>query len=269
MNEALINGAPIYYETAGVGYPLMLIHAGIADSRMWDSQFGVLAEQYHVIRYDMRGYGKSTMVAGDYAHRDDLHGLLNALNIERAILVACSMGGRTAIDFTLEHPERVRALVLVGADLSGYEDESDPPKQWDAMVAAHQQGDFDQLSELEVQIWVDGIGRNPEAVNPALRTLVREMNAIALRSAAQKLGQETPLDPPAIGRLAEIRIPTLIIVGDLDQPMMLEIADLLAKGIAGAQKAVMHNTAHVPNMEQPAEFNRLVVDFLANLPETT
>ena len=143
MDEALINGAHIFYETAGVGYPLVLVHAGIADSRMWDSQFNVLAEQYHVIRYDMRGYGKTAMVAGEYAHRDDLHGLLNALNIERAILVACSMGGRTAIDFTLEHPERVRALVLVGADLSGYEDESDPPKQWDAMVAAHQQGDFD------------------------------------------------------------------------------------------------------------------------------
>ncbi len=245
----------------------MLVHAGIADSRMWDGQFNVLAERYRVIRYDMRGYGKTAMVAGDYAHHQDLRGLLNFLNIEQAILVGCSMGGRTAIDFTLQHSGRVKALVLVGADLSGYEDDSDPPEQWDEMVAAHKQGDFERLSELEVQVWVDGSARNPEAVNPAVRTLVREMNTIALRNAPQKLGSERLLNPPAIGRLAEIRVPTLVIVGDLDQPMMREIADLLAKGVAGAQKAVMRNTAHVPNMEQPAEFNRLVVDFLAKLSE--
>jgi pimeloyl-ACP methyl ester carboxylesterase len=265
---AEVNGARIYYETAGAGHPLVLVHAGIADSRMWDGQFNALAEHYRVIRYDLRGYGKTAMVTGDFAHHEDLGGLLDFLNIERAYLVGCSMGGRTIIDFTLEHPEKVRALIPVGADLSGYEDKSEPPKQWDEMVAAYEQGDFERLSELEVQIWVDGRARNPQEVNPTVRTLVREMNTIALQNAAQKLGSEVTLDPPAIGRLTQISVPALIVAGDLDQQHMLEIANLLANGIPGAQKVVMGGTAHVPNMEQPSEFNRLVVDFLAKLPET-
>ena len=265
---AEINGARLYYEVAGTGYPLALVHAGIADSRMWDEQFAVFAQHYQVIRYDMSGYGKTAMVAREFSHRQDLYGLMKFLSVERAFLLGCSMGGKTATDFALEHPDRVAALVLVGADLSGYEDTGDPPRQWDEMVAAYQQKDFERLSELEVQIWVDGETRTPEQVNPAVRQRVLGMNIIALRNSALKLGKEQPIEPPAIARLAEIRVPTLVVVGDLDHRSILEIADLLTTGIPGARKVVMSGTAHVPSMEQPGEFNRLVVEFLADLPKS-
>jgi pimeloyl-ACP methyl ester carboxylesterase len=123
-------------------------------------------------------------------------------------------------------------------------------------------GDYERASEFEVRLWVDGPQRQPEQVSPALRDQVRWMNARNLRHAARKLGEERKLDPPAAARLSEIHAPALVIVGDLDQPEMIDIADLLAGQIAGAHKMVMHGAAHVPSMEQPLAFNRHVLDWL-------
>ncbi len=259
------NGARLYYEVAGEGPPLVLVHAGIADSRMWDEQFDAFAGRHRVIRYDLRGFGRSTMVPGPFAHRRDLHALLGFLGVERAALLGCSKGGATAIDFALEHPELVAALVPVACTPSGYQFGGEPPRQWGEMVAAFEARDFARASELEVQIWVDGPRRAPEGVAPAIRDRVREMNLIALATEAAELGEERRLEPPAIDRLGEIRAPTLVIVGDLDNPPVVAGADLLASGIAGARKVVIGGTAHFPNMERPEEFNRLVLDFLASL----
>jgi 3-oxoadipate enol-lactonase len=123
---AEVNGARLYYEIAGEGEPLVLVHAGIADSRMWDGQLAAFAHRYRVIRYDMRGFSRSGMVEGPYAHHEDLRALLDSLDIEHAFLVGCSIGGGTIIDFALQNPGRGRALVLVGSAVSGFETESDP-----------------------------------------------------------------------------------------------------------------------------------------------
>jgi pimeloyl-ACP methyl ester carboxylesterase len=266
IGYADINGARIYYEVAGAGQPLVLVHAGIADSRMWNEQFDYFAERFKVVRYDLRGYGKTAMVAGDYAHRGDLYELLKFLGIEKAILLGCSIGGATSIDFALEHPEMVAALVLVGSGLSGHEYSEAPPKQEPEAETAFKRGDYERVSELEVEVWVDGPQRTPDQVDPAIRALVHEMNLITVKNSALNLGNEQPLDPPAAGRLSEIHAPTLVIVGDIDEAGMVNVAEVLAKSITGAQKVVIHGTAHVPNMEQPAEFNRIVVEFLDNLP---
>jgi pimeloyl-ACP methyl ester carboxylesterase len=159
---AEVNGARLYYEIMGDGEPLILVHAGIADGRMWEGQLGAFARRYRVIRYDMRGYGRSAMVEGPFSHREDLRALLDSLGIERAFLVGCSMGGGTIIDITLEHPGRARALVLVGSAVSGFEDGDDPPEQWEELVAADEAGDLGRVSELEVQMWVDGPYRSPD-----------------------------------------------------------------------------------------------------------
>lgn len=259
---AAINGARIYYEVAGTGPPLVLLHAGICDSRMWDDQFAAFAERHRVVRYDLRGFGRSPMVAGPYAHRRDLLGLLDHLGIARAHLVGCSMAGGVALDFAIEHPERVSALVLVGAAIGGHQLSGDPPPQWAALVAAEEAGDLERVAELEVAIWVDGAGQRPDRVPGALREKVRAMNLQALRT-PPGLGQEERLDPPAVGRLGEVRAPTLVIIGDLDQPGFITRSDLLASGIPGARKVVMTGAAHLPSMERPTEFNRLVLDFLA------
>ncbi|MGH2584980.1 MAG: alpha/beta fold hydrolase [Dehalococcoidia bacterium] len=256
---AEVNGARLSYEVAGEGPALVLIHAGIADSRMWDGQFQEFAHHHRVIRYDTRGYGRSDMPAGPYAMREDLYGLLRFLGVERAALVGLSMGGGTAIDFTLEHPEMVSALVPVAAGLGGHED-SDLLKRYDEEEsAAFARGEMEAVVEINLRVWVDGPARPPDAVDPAVREMVSRMMRDASTSTE---GQPRRLDPPAITRLGEIRTPTLVIVGDADVPDMLTITDLLASGIEGARQVVIPGVAHMVNMERPAEFNQIVLDFL-------
>jgi 2-hydroxy-6-oxonona-2,4-dienedioate hydrolase len=261
---AEINGARIYYEVAGEGEPLALVHAGIADSRMWEAQLAAFAERYRVIRHDMRGFGRTAMVEGPYSHHEDLRGLLDFLGVERAHLVGCSMGGGAVLDFALEYPQRAGNLILVGSAVGGFRPDFDPPRQWEELVAADEAGDLERISELEVQIWVDGPERSPEEVDATVRDLVREMNLIALKNEASGLGEEWEPEPPAADRLPDIQAPTLLIVGDEDQPRVFAAADLLERELPNARKVVMSGTAHLPNMERPEEFNRLVLDFLEN-----
>ena len=258
---AEVGGAKFYYEIAGEGPPLVLLHAGIADGRMWDEQFQVFAEHYQVLRYDRRGFGKTDMVAGAYSHHRDLYELLKLLQIEHAALVGCSQGAKIAVDFTLEHPEMTDALVLVAPALGGFAFTGDMPRQAEELELAEEAGDMAQVNELELQIWVDGPYRTPDQVDAQVRERVREMNLIALQT-PDGLGSEQPLEPAAAGRLAELHTPTLVIVGDLDTPKTLAAAGFLATHIAGARKVEMTGVAHLPNMERPEEFNRHVLSFL-------
>ena len=262
---AEVNGASLYYDVAGNGEPLVLVHAGIADCRMWDGQFEAFAERYRIVRYDMRGCGRSEAPArAPFSHHDDLRGLLDFLDIERAVLVGCSIGARTIIDFALAHPERVRVLALVCPSLSGFESDEEPPGEWEELVAADEAGDQERVSELEVRIWVDGPYRSPDQVYRAVRDLVRETNLITLRNEPD-LGEERPAQPPAVNRLAEIQAPTLVVAGDLDRPEVGLRADLLLRSIPRAQKVVINGTAHVPSMEKPREFNGVVLGFLSGV----
>jgi pimeloyl-ACP methyl ester carboxylesterase len=213
----------------------------------------------------MRGFGRTAMVEGPYAHHRDRHGLLDSLGIERAFLMGCSMGGRTIIDFALENPGRVRALILVGSTVSGLEVGGDTPQQWEELVAADDAGDLERVSALEVQIWIDGPYRGPDQVEEGVRDLVRETNLIALKNEASELGDERLPKTPAVNRLGEIQVPTLVIVGDQDRPEIIEAADLLERSIPHARKVVIPETALLPSMERPAEFNRIVLEFLEGL----
>lgn len=260
---AEINGARLYYEVAGVGQPLVLLHAGIADSRMWDDQFAVFAQRYKVIRYDHRGFGKSSMPPGPFSLSGDLYSLLSHLGVEKANVLGVSMGGATVVDFALTHPEMVDALIPVGAGLSGFDapDTLDEQALFEQVEKASEAGDFDVANEIEVHIWVDGPKRRPEQVAPAVRERVREMNLPGFtREGAY---EEQEITPPAAGRLGEIHAPTLVIYGDQDVSGIHAIAQKLAGEIPGAKLVVMRDTAHVPNMEKPEEFNRIVLDFLA------
>lgn len=256
-----LNGATFYYEMAGAGEPLILVHAGICDARMWDEQFDDFAQSYQVVRYDLRGYGRTPAVAGPFAHHQDLHALLQHLGIGRAHLLGCSLGGSACLDFALTYPAMVRSLILVGSTPSGYR--ANWPAQIAAVDAALQQGDFELAAELEVQIWVDGIGRTPDQVPAAIRKRVRTMNMITLQNDVLELGQPQPLEPPAVDRLPELSSSTLLVVGDLDQPLILDGIDLLAERVPQARKVVLPGTAHLPNLEQPEQFNELVLNFLA------
>lgn len=266
---AEINGAQVYYEVAGTGKAVVFSHAGIADARMWDDQFAAFAARYRVIRFDHRGMGRSSMPPGPYSLSEDIYALLRFLGVERAALIGCSMGGAAALDCTLAHPEAVAALALVDAGMSGQqyteEDEAEAHAFFDPVEAAIERGDFDAANEMEVHLWVDGPRRRPDQVNPAVRAKVSQMNRATFdRVKESKQGQSQPMEPPAAGRLGEVRCPTLVMVGDEDLPEVFKTADMLVAGIPGVRKATIHDAAHLPSMEKPQEFNRLVLDFLAS-----
>lgn len=262
---AQVDGARIAYDEAGAGFPLVLVHAGVADRRMWEPQMAAFARRHRVVRYDMRGYGETPPSAGTFAHRHDLIGLLEALGIARAYLLGCSMGGSTVVDVALERPDLVAALIPVASGPHGLDLEAKPP-QWDELVAAFKRGDLERAARLEVEIWVDGPRRRPDQVPAHVRELVYAMDLVALTNEASGVGKAAPpLQPPAAGRLGEIQAPALVIYGDMDQPDIPQSSAYLAAHIPGARSALMPGTAHLPSLERPEEFNRLVLEFLAGL----
>ena len=260
---APVNGAQLYYEVAGAGQPLILLHAGVADGRMWDEQFASFAQQYRTIRYDLRGFGRSAMPEGRFSHHDDLAGLLNCLELEQAIVVGISFGGKVAIDFALAHPERVARLILGAPSVGGTQPSEHMLQFWDEEETAVERGDLEPAVELNLRLWVDGIYRQPEEVNTGVRQKVGQMQREIFQMEMPEDVEEMRLDPAANGRLAEIAAPTLVLVGDLDLPEKVEQAAWLAEQIPNAQQAIIPGVAHMLNMEKPALFNQLVLDFLA------
>jgi 3-oxoadipate enol-lactonase len=269
MPFADVGGKELWYDEAGSGPVLVLVHAGVADSTMWDDHVDELARTHRVLRYDLPGYGRSPLPPGPFSDVRDLAVLLEARGVERASLVGVSLGGRAALEYTLVHPDRVEALVLVAPGLPDWdwsEEMSRADEQEDALMDA---GDVEGAAELAVRVWFDGPHRSPDEVDAGLRKRALEMNRraygvqIPAYAADDEPGPPERLDPPVSARLGEVRVPTLVVVPELDQPDILGICDLLATGIPGARKAVMPGVAHLAPMERPEEFARLVLDFLA------
>jgi pimeloyl-ACP methyl ester carboxylesterase len=260
--ESLVNGARIHYRRSGAGYPVVFLHAGVGDSRMWEPQAKGLGEHFDVITPDMRGYGESELPAASWSPVADVLALMDALRIrETAHLVGCSIGGGVAIDFALEHPDRVSKLVLVGAGVSGQPHDHKYDDLYTDVDAAEETRDLDVLNEAEMRLWLVGPGRKSDQVDKRLRDLFLEMNGIGLKSDFAGAPKQN-IVPPAFGRLGEIKAPTLVVVGDEDLSETQDKADLLVEKIPGARKAVIHDAAHLPNLEHPDRFNRLLLDFL-------
>lgn len=264
---AAINGAHIYYEIAGAGQPFVMIHAGVADGRQWNNEFVHFANQFRVVRYDMRGYGRSEPVEGEFSHLRDLTALLDYLALDEPLTVmGCSMGGGLFLDFALTRPSQVAALIMVGSGPTGLALDTPPPAKFEAAEKAYNDGDLDLLAEIETQIWFDGMGRTPEQVNQAMRRLAYEMNRQALAHEAKMLGKRLPdTEIAAVERLGELKIPALVIVGAHDIPYMQAAANYMVEKIPSAQKAVIEDAAHLPNMDQPDEFRRIVSRFLESV----
>ncbi len=261
---AEINNARIYYEIGGEGQPFVMIHAGVADSRQWNNEFDFFTSQYRVLRYDLRGYGKSEPAAGEFSHLQDLSALLGYLGVDQPIvLMGCSMGGGLAMDYALERPDQVQALIMVGSGPTGLKLDVPTPAKFEEAEKAYNAGDLDRLAELEVQIWFDGEGRMPGQVNPAMRQLAYDMDRNALALEAKGLGKRLPdAKAPAAERLSELKMPVLIIVGSHDTPYILAAADYMAEKIPSARKVVIKDAAHLSNMDQPDEFMRILSEFL-------
>jgi 3-oxoadipate enol-lactonase len=258
-----VHNGELFYEVSGEGPAVLLVHAGVADHTQWEPQMEALSRSYRVIRYDTRGFGRSRSQQTEFSNRQDIYDLLTHLGVDRAVLMGNSRGGIIATDFTLEHPEMVHGLVWVCGGISGYEAQAtDAETDWfNNMEALWEAKDWDTLTDLEVQTWVNGIGQPEDRAPAELRTKIRDL-IYANNTREEPEITPMPLDPPAAGRLSEIKCPVLVIIGDLDTSTTQAAADYLAAGVPNARKVVFRNVAHLPNLEQPEEFTAAVLDFL-------
>lgn len=265
MGSLEVPGGSLFYEMAGEGPAVTLIHPGLWDSRTWDPQVPVLLEAgFRVVRYDLRGYGRSSRLTGQpYSHVRDLLALLDALDVAQTVLVGCSMGGAIAIDFTLEHPDRVLALVPAASDLGGFEPLEEEEDWWEErevpIQAAIEAGELERAEELRLQIWAP-LGMDDEAGRRIREIAFDNLHEITMDESAQE-----ELDPPAARRLGEIDVPTLVIGADHNPPFMRRISNLISRGILGARNVLIEDADHVVNMRQPEAFDQALLPFIAEV----
>jgi 3-oxoadipate enol-lactonase len=255
----------LHAEVAGEGPAVVLLHEGICDSRMWEPQWETFTRSHRVLRFDFRGYGDSPVASGKYSSARDTIELVEREGLERFALVGVSLGGRVAMEVALAMPERVSALVLVGSGLPGHDWSDEVKSCWQEEEAALRARDLDRAVEISLRTWVDGPRRKPEDVDADVRARVGEMQRRAYElwlPFADAEDEEELLVEDVADRLGEIQAPTLVLVGEEDVPDMQAIAKRLAAEIPGARYETIANTAHVPSMERPEEFGRLVLGFL-------
>ena len=244
----------IAYDVRGSGPTVVLLHGGILDRRMWDYEAGAWSSRFRVVRYDLRGHGRSADIGAPYSASDDLAAVLDAVASPRAHLVGLSKGGSVALDFAITHPDRVDRLVLAGAFPSGAQITERLPGL-DSLIMATRRGDFDRAASLVADM--------PAFVAPPERAQwVRGIVLANARVFRQSPTAERQLSPPAMARLGDVRAPTLVIVGDADARDILAAADSLAVGIRGAQRATVPGAHHLVNVWKADAFTELVRRFL-------
>lgn len=252
-------GGSLYCESSGEGEALVMIHGFSLDCRMWDYQFPVLSRHFRAIRYDVRGFGRSSLPAAGYDHSSDLSQLLNALGVSRAVIVGLSMGGAIAINFVISHPGNVAALVLVDSSI-GYMQPSREAASYGKSSATRDEQEY--IGSVK-RLWLDD-----ELFKPAFRSeeLKERIAAMVNDYSGYHWIHENPVARITADYMLKIRhinVPTLIVVGEKDIPKHQRIADLLSGSIKGAQKTVIPDAGHMSSMEQPDLFNDVLIHFLS------
>ena len=255
------------YDRAGPrgSVPVVLLHAGIADRRMWDPQWPELTAERDAVRLDLRGFGESVdRPDGPMSPVDDVLATLAALGIERCHLVGASYGAGVSVEVALTRPKLVASLLLVapgGALIA--EATPDLRAFFDAERAALEADDLDGAVEANLRTWVDGPQRDPDVVEALVRERVRQMQRRAFDLTIDWDDvEESELDPPALERLAEVRVPTLVLIGALDLDAIKDTARRVCEGVPGARRVDWDDTAHLPSMERPEDFMSLLRDWL-------
>ncbi len=264
-----VRGGRLFAVDEGSGPPVVLIHAAIANLRAWDAMVpGLVSAGYRVVRYDYRSFGRSTTDDVDFSDRADLLAVLDAFGVGRAALVGNSRGGQIAFDTAVEFPDRIVAVVGVGAGLSGFEggmtQEERALFREGARLRTAAQPDLDAVVDLNVRVWVNGPGQSPERVDSHLREAVRSM-CRPLFEPGRTLGRPIALDPPANDRLEELRCPVLAVAGALDISSIVQTAARLEAAAPFARAVVWPDVAHMIGMEVPDRLDALISGFLAPL----
>jgi pimeloyl-ACP methyl ester carboxylesterase len=256
---AEVNGTRLFYTLAGNGHPLVLIHGFSLDMHMWDDQFETFARHYHVLRYDLRGFGRSALPdALSYGHEDDLKALLDYLGIKRADVIGLSLGGMIAIDFALTYPDSIRALVPVDAGLAGFAMSA----EWNARTNLIREIARERGIPAAKESWLDHplfgpIGERPEAAG-RLAQMVTDYSGWHFINDDPAVSPR----PHAAQRLGDIKAATLIVLGERDLPDFHQMAGELERQVPGACKVVLPKVGHMANMEDPAGFNAITLQFL-------
>ena len=258
-----VDGGALYWEAAGSGAPIILIHGGNLDRRMWDAQFEMLRQKYHVIRYDARGFGKSSSADRTFRATDDLAALLRAHQIHRATLVGLSMGGGIAIDFALAYPGMVSRLVLAAPSISG----GTWPADGDTLWLKDGRAAFARDDSIGLALaWLESDYISSALSAPYAKRRLREIvidNAGHLMRRARDQDLEREISPPAAGRLGELGMPILLLVGSADTPMILAMTNALMTNAQHVQRVDFAGVGHMINLEAETAFDTALLEFLA------
>lgn len=262
VGYADIGEISLYYEFAGKGPPFVLLHGGLGDNRMWEDQFEFFSQDFKVIRYDARGFGRSQVPDKPYFPYRDLRTLLKSLQIEKAHVMGLSMGGAVALDFTLEFPEMVKNLILAAPAVHGFPYSEEFTLKGAELFAISLDKGAEAAARVLFQdpLWSHTIP--PEGLLE-VRERFNQMATDFFRVFRWDLHHIQTLHPPAITRIAEIISPVLLIAAGNDHPENLAAIDRLEAELKNSKKVVMKDTGHMLNMEKPQEFNRIVMDFLS------
>jgi 3-oxoadipate enol-lactonase len=267
MPHLEVPGASLYYEVDGPsdGPALLLVHSGVANLRMWDAQISALAAEHRVVRFDTRGYGLTESQNLEFSNRADALAVLDHVGVHKATVVGCSRGGTIAIDLALESPGRVLGLVIVCGGPSGFPEVELTQREdelFDELDAAFTTGDWETLNRREVALWNFGPARREDELAPVFVETAYALHAANLPHAAE-MPISIPLDPPAYDRISDIDVPALVMVGDHDITPTLAQYEYLLTSIPRADGCRFREAAHQPNVEQPDEFERVLLNWLA------
>ena len=253
-----VAGGRIFYEAAGRGPAIVMIHDGILHRETWNAQFAEFARSHRVIRWDRRGYGRSDPPAAPFSNLEDLHALMTALGVERATLLGCSAGGLLAICFALDHPEMVESLVLVGPIVSGFGFSEHFRTRGNRGQPAG-----DAPVEEQIRYWTSVDPRLTAPESAAARQTMRSLLTANPQDLTGSGNHARWPRTPAMPRLPEIKVPTLIVTGESDIPDVHAHVGVIEAGIAGSRRLVLAHSGHLPHLEVPDPFNKAVLEFLA------
>jgi pimeloyl-ACP methyl ester carboxylesterase len=243
-----VGGAQLAYRVDGHGPALVLVHAGIADMRMWDPLVALLDHRFTVVRYDMRGHGETTYGPGECSDVDDLRALLDALEIESCCLVGASFGGLVAMAFAAAHPQRVERLTVLDAPLPDHDWSQRMRDFFAAENTAAEAGRIDEAVRLNVELWVG-------SADPHVRELVADMQERAFRLQLESEPESAGLKPD----LSRITMPATVVMGENDVEDFIAIGHRLADELPSATLRCIERTAHLPALERPEAVADLIV----------
>jgi 3-oxoadipate enol-lactonase len=262
-----VANSKLYYEITGKGEPVLLLHGGLLDRRMWEQQVKALSTNYQVITCDQRGHGLTVDGDSNYLMHEAVRILLDSLHISNVTIGGLSMGAMVATDFAINYPDYTKKLILVTPGLNGNPDDS----TMDSVMlnrfaslrnAIEAQHDSAMGSEIFIRSWFDGPQRKSSETDTIQRKKALEMCYHTITAHRLLYGVRFA-DIPSIKNLSTIKMPVLVINTDKDNPKITRNVDTFLKAMPQARHVLIKNTAHMPNMEKPEEFNKAVLDFLA------